>query len=137
MIMPSYRGLPRHREPFLRKDFWVTRYKDPAATRSFPEDDVRCLENIEVYVAAAGKTEEAKNLNCRQPYINNESIQNTETTVWLMSTLLHTFRDEDGTFATPSRTFWGTASTMWTGFDMKPHNLFENAPLYPPLPPAR
>ena len=36
MIMPSYRGLPRHREPFLRKDFWVTRYKDPAATRSFP-----------------------------------------------------------------------------------------------------
>ena len=74
---------------------------------------------------AAGKAEEAKNLNCRQPYINNKSIQNTETTVWLMSTLLHTFRDEDGTFATPSRTFWGTASTMWTGFDMKPHNLFE------------
>ena len=137
MIMPSYRGLPRHREPFLRKDFWVTRYKDPAATRTFPEDDVRCLENIEVYVALAGKASISKDLPCREPYINNESIQNTETTVWLMSTLLHTFRDEDGTFATPSRTFWGTASTMWTGFDMKPHNLFEGAPLYPPVPPAR
>jgi hypothetical protein len=134
MLMPSYRGLPRHREPFLRKDFWVTRYKDPAVTRTFPEDDVRCLENIEVYVKLAGKADFAKNLPCREPYINNESIQNTETTVWLMSTLLHTFRDEDGTFATPSRTFWGTASTMWTGFDMKPHNLFEGAPLYPPVP---
>ena len=137
MIMPSYRGLPRHREPFLRKDFWVTRYKDPAVTRSFPEDDVRCLENIEVYVNLANKDDLAKGLSCREPYINNESTRNTENTVWMMSTLLHTFRDEDGTFATPSRTFWGTASTMWTGFDMKPHNLFEGAPLYPPLPPAR
>ena len=69
-------------------------------------------------------------LSCREPYINNESIQNTENTVWLVSTLLHTFRDEDGTFATPSRTFWGTASTMWTGFDMKPHNLFDGAPFF-------
>jgi hypothetical protein len=136
MIMPSYRGLPRHREPFLRKDFWVTRYKDPATTRTFPEDDVRCLENIEVYVALAGKASISKDLPCREPYINNESIQNTETTVWLMSTLLHTFRDEDGAF-TPARTFWGTASTMWTGFDMKPHNLFDSAPLYPPVPGAR
>lgn len=134
MLMPSYRGLPRHREPFLRKDFWVTRYKDPAVTRSFPEDDVRCLENIDVYLKLANKVDFARNLPCREPYINNESIQNTETTVWLMSTLLHTFRDEDGTFATPSRTFWGTASTMWTGFDMKPHNLFESAPLYPSVP---
>jgi hypothetical protein len=136
MIMPSYRGLPRHREPFLRKDYWVTRYKDPAATRTFPEDDVRCLENIEVYLALAGKASISKDLPCREPYINNESVQNTETTVWLMSTLLHTFRDEDGAF-TPSRTFWGTASTMWTGFDMKPHNLFDSAPLYPPVPGAR
>jgi hypothetical protein len=136
MIMPSYRGLPRHREPFLRKDFWVTRYKDPAVTRTFPEDDVRCLENIEVYVNLANNKDDlSKGLSCRQPYINNESIRNTENTVWLMSTLYHTFRDEDGTF-TPSRTFWGTASTMWTGFDMKPHNLFEGSPLYP-LPPTR
>jgi Cu2+-containing amine oxidase len=136
MIMPSYRGLPRHREPFLRKDYWVTRYKDPSVTKSFPEDDVRCLENIDAYATLVGKNEMAKDFACREPYINNESIQNTETTVWLMSTLLHTFRDEDGTF-TPARTFWGTASTMWTGFDMKPHNLFEGAPLYDPVPPAR
>jgi hypothetical protein len=137
MLMPFYRGLPRHREPFLRKDFWVTRYKDPAATRSFPEDDVRCLENIEAYVQLANtKSKIAQGFACREPYINNESIQNTESTVWLMSTLLHTFRDEDGTF-TPARTFWGTASTMWTGFDMKPHNLFDSSPLYPAVPPPR
>ncbi len=95
MIMPLYRGLPRHLEPFLRKDFWVTRYKDPAVTRSFPEDESG-LENIEVYVNLANKDDIAKGLSCREPYINNELTRNTENTVWMMSTLLHTFRDEDG-----------------------------------------
>jgi hypothetical protein len=32
-------------------------------------------------------------------------------------------------------TWHGSALAMWTGFDMKPHNLFDRTPFYPPPPP--
>ena len=54
MIMPLYRGVPRHKEPFLRKDIWVTQFKDPGVNNNFAEDDVRCLEAVETFAAGQG-----------------------------------------------------------------------------------
>jgi hypothetical protein len=130
MIMPLYRGLARHREPFLRRDAWVTRFKDPGATNSFAEDDVRCLEGVETFGA-----DEKSPIRCRESFVNGEAIDNTRSVIWLVTSTLHTFRDEDGQVfrqGSAPPTFWGTAVAMWNGFDLKPHNLFDATPFLPP-----
>ncbi|MFN2397748.1 MAG: hypothetical protein ABR543_03735 [Gemmatimonadaceae bacterium] len=43
--------------------------------------------------------------------------------------ILHLPRDEDGTLV--SGVFNGTAQVMWTGWMLKPHNLFDKVPLFP------
>ncbi len=133
MIMPLYRGVPRHKEPFLRKDIWVTQFKDPGVNNNFAEDDVRCLEAVETF----GPDKESP-IMCRQSFVNGEPIDNTRNVIWLVTSTLHTFRDEDGLIVRRGNvnTFWGTAVAMWNGFDMKPHNLFNSTPFLP-MPPSR
>lgn len=62
-------------------------------------------------------------------FANNESIQNTDVVVWHVTPVLHIPRDEDG--QDENGTWRGVALAMWTGFDMKPHNLFDTTPFYP------
>jgi primary-amine oxidase len=100
MIMPSYRGIARHQETWMRKDIWVTRYK-PAETT---------FENIETYA-------------------NGEAINNADIVVWIVTPVLHIPRDEDGRKV--NGVWEGIALAMWTGFDMKPHNIFDTTPFYP------
>jgi hypothetical protein len=54
--------------------------------------------------------------------------------IWLVSSSLHIARDEDGMIyrrqGQPA-TFIGAAVTMWSGFDMKPHNIMDNTPFFP------
>jgi Cu2+-containing amine oxidase len=101
MVMPFYRGTPRHKEAWMRNDFWVTRYK--------PE------ETMFQYI---------------RNYANNEPIVNSDVVLWINSGTLHIPRSEDGQVrqVPGARVFIGAATTMWSGFDMKPYNLMEDTP---------
>jgi primary-amine oxidase len=66
-IKPLVRGVARHMEPWMRNDFWVTRYK--ATELQF--------KNIITYS-------------------NNEPTDNTDIVVWVNAPILHIPRDEDG-----------------------------------------
>ncbi|MGH6770728.1 MAG: hypothetical protein ACRECO_17100, partial [Xanthobacteraceae bacterium] len=102
MIMPFFRGTARHQESWMRKDIWVTRYK--------PQ---------EIYFPSIER------------YANGEPINNSDVVVWINSSALHIARSEDGRVRrTPSgqTVFIGAAVTMWSGFDMKPNNLFDDTP---------
>jgi Cu2+-containing amine oxidase len=106
MIMPFYRGTARHMESWMRKDIWVTRYKPQEIGYQFIER-----------------------------YANNEPIANSDVVIWLTSSILHTFRDEDGRVIRDQQgraRFLGAAVVMWGGFDMKPHNIFDATPFLPP-----
>lgn len=62
-------------------------------------------------------------------YVSNESVSNTDIVVWYKGAVHHLVRDEDGQFV--SGFFKGEAHLMWTGWLLKPHNLFDSTPLYP------
>ena len=58
-----------------------------------------------------------------------ESTVNTDIVVWYMGSIHHLPRDEDGEVVNG---FWqGEAHVMWTGFMLKPNNLFDRTPFYP------
>jgi len=100
-LMPWRYGTPRHVENFTKNDFWVTKYK---ASEIFAKD-------LPSFVA------------------DNQQVTNTDVVVWYMGSLHHLTRDEDGEFVLGG---WkGEAHVMWTGFILKPHNLFDRTPLFP------
>jgi len=104
MIMPMYRGTARHMESWMRKDIWVTRYKPQEIGFQFIER-----------------------------YANNEPIANEDVVIWLVTSSLHIARDEDGMIIRrqgQNPIFRGAAVTMWSGFDMKPHNVMDNTPFF-------
>ena len=97
---PLYRGLVRHAENFMRNDFWVTLNK--AEEQYFP------------YLP--------------DHYANDEDVRNADIVVWHVTSLLHVPRTEDGV---DSGGNWkGVALAMWTGFDMRPRDLFDGTPFY-------
>jgi primary-amine oxidase len=101
-LMPLRTGTPRHQENFTKSDFWVTRYKP---TEMF-------VPSLPTYISPA------------------ESVSNNDVVVWYYSAAHHTPRDEDGRYV--GNVFQPTvAQVMWTGFMLKPHDLFDKTPLYP------
>lgn len=57
-----------------------------------------------------------------------ESIDNTDVVVWYISPAHHMPRSEDGRF----RPNWsGVALVMWSGFDLRPRDLFDQTPFFP------
>lgn len=56
-----------------------------------------------------------------------QSINDRDVVVWYASPGLHMPRTEDGIPPAPT----GSALLMWSGFDLKPRNLFNGTPLYP------
>lgn len=107
MLMPSRTGTARHfgagppNEAWTRNDFWVTRY-DPSEMRP---------SGLPGYVASP------------------QSVSNTDIVLWYWGSAHHMFRDEDGRVQDGS--FEGTAQAMFTGFILKPHNLFDDPPFFP------
>jgi Cu2+-containing amine oxidase len=91
----------RNQEPWTR-DFWVTRY-DPSQMRP---------QNLPGYI------------NPPQPAMGQDIV------VWYWGPLHHSYREEDGVVS-GGGTFTGVAQTMWTGFMLKPHNLFDGVPFFP------
>jgi primary-amine oxidase len=100
-LMPLRWGTARHAEGFTKYDFWVTKYNP-----------------MEIFAA-------------RLPsYISPpESVANTDIVVWYTGSMHHLVRDEDGVIVSG---FWeGEAHVMSTEFILKPHNLFDETPLFP------
>jgi primary-amine oxidase len=104
--MPLRWGSARHEEPFTKKDLWVTRY-DPS----------------QIYGAGLPS------------YVSPpQPVANADVVVWYTGSIHHLVRDEDGGIV--QGTWQGEAHAMWTGFMLKPHNLFDKTPLCgPPCPP--
>jgi hypothetical protein len=118
-LMPLRYGSPRHHEEFTKHDLWVT--------RSHPE---RALEFVFANLPNLIKDEEV--------------IEETDVVLWTNSAVHHEPRHEDGK-PNSSRRLWpgddaweGSALLMWSGFDLRPRNLFDRTPFYPysPAPPA-
>jgi Copper amine oxidase, enzyme domain len=119
-LMPLRYGTPRHNEEFTKHDLWVT--------RSHPE---RPMEFIFANLPNIIKDEEV--------------VEETDVVLWTNSAVHHEPRHEDGKPNSGSRLWpgddaWeGSALVMWSGFDLRPRNLFDRTPFYPysPAPPAR
>jgi Cu2+-containing amine oxidase len=58
-----------------------------------------------------------------------QPVSNTDVVVWYYGGAHHLVRDEDGKIV--NGVWQGEAHIMWTGFMLKPHNLFDKTPLYP------
>jgi hypothetical protein len=94
-------GLSRHDEIFTKKDFWVTHYNWSEMAAA----------NLPSYVNPP------------------EPVTNTDIVLWYKGSVHHHPRDEDGGYVNGS--WHGVALIMWTGFMLKPHNLFDRTPFYP------
>lgn len=99
-LIPIRSGSARHKEDWTQQDFWVT-YYDGSQMRP---------ENLTSYISPA------------------QSVSPGDIVVWYWGSLHHLIRDEDGSVVNG---WWdGVAQVMWTGFMLKPHNLFDKPPLY-------
>ena len=101
-LMPLRWGRPRHQEAFARNDFWVTLYKGSELW----------AKDVTTYIA------------------NSENVANADVVVWYMGAVHHLPRAEDG--ESVNGLFRGAAPLMWTGWLLKPHNLFDRTPLFEP-----
>ncbi len=116
-LMPLRQGSARHQEDFTHHDLWVS--------RSHPDRPTEMLfANLPKIVA------------------DSESVEQTDVVLWYTSSSHHEPRDEDGK-PNATRRLWfyddgweGSALVMWSGFDLKPRNLFDRTPFYPYTPPA-
>jgi hypothetical protein len=115
-LMPLRHGTPRHNEAFTRHDLWVS--------KSHPEKPMEFLfANLPNIVK------------------NEEVIEETDIVLWCNSAAHHEPRNEDGLPNSRTRIWafddaWeGSALVMWSGFDLRPRNLFDRTPFYP-YPPA-
>jgi Cu2+-containing amine oxidase len=107
-LMPVRPGTARHwnaNEGFTQNDFWVTPYR----------------WNEQYY------------LQLPKFVSQKRRIEDTNVVLWYMSPAYHLPRDEDGVFINPAgrAQVRGVAMTTWSGFDMRPRNLFDKTPLYP------
>lgn len=114
-LMPWRYGSPRHNEEFTHNDLWVS--------RSHPD---RPMEFIFANLPNIVKDEEV--------------VEQTDIVLWCNSAVHHEPRNEDGRPGSAPR-FWpgddaweGSAIVMWSGFDLKPRNLFDRTPFYPYTP---
>ncbi len=99
-LMPLRWGTPRHQEGFSKSDFWVTLYKGSELW----------AKDVTTYIS------------------NGENVANADVVVWYMGAVHHLPRAEDG--ESVNGTFRGSAHLMWTGWLLKPHNLFDRTPLF-------
>lgn len=94
-------GVAQHQEPFTKNDFWVTLY-NPAEMSA---------KDLVSYITPP------------QP------VSNADIVLWYRGSVHHHPRDEDGEIVNGA--WHGVALTMWTGWMLKPHDLFDRTPFYP------
>ena len=105
-LMPTRLGSVRHFPPgfdWVNKDFWVTRSEPSHTTYS----------EVAAYAA------------------QQRPADRQRVTVWHSSASLHNVRGED--FGPDGRSnYTGIALTAWSGFTLRPRNLFDSTPLFRP-----
>ena len=94
-------GLAQHQEPFTKNDFWVTRYNPMEMSAS----------NLVSYISPP------------------QAVANSDIVLWYRGSVHHHPRDEDGEMVKGA--WHGVALIMWTGWMLKPHDLFDRTPFYP------
>ena len=106
-LMPMRPGTARHAENYAQHDFWVTKYPPPNVTETN-------YTSLPSYITPA------------------DSIADTDVVVWVMSSNHHSPRDEDHEFDSLGAVVseGGIAQAMWSGFDLHPRNLMNDAPLH-------
>jgi Cu2+-containing amine oxidase len=91
---------------FINHDFWVTR----------TESNVTSYVDVPQYSSQ------------RRPLAGHP------TTIWLCTPAIHFPRGEDFGAENGQNNYTGVAVTVWTGFYLKPRDLFDSTPLYQPRP---
>ena len=70
----------------------------------------------------------------RLPQSTPRSVVDRDVVLWYMSSALHVPRGEDGHLTAEGQVMkgmTGVALTSWSGFDLRPRNLFTTTPIYP------
>jgi hypothetical protein len=104
-------GSEKATEEFTLHDFWVTR------------EDSRQDYFTELPKYFTKLKEDGK-----QP----GKVANTNLVLWYTSSILHDPRSEDGLSDKHNAEPTGPALVAWSGFELRPRNLFRSTPLYPP-----
>jgi Cu2+-containing amine oxidase len=72
-------------------------------------------------------------------YCNNEDIVDTDIVLWYGTGMFHEPRSEDGIMENGA--WFGTTLVSWSGFTLRPNNVFDRTPLFPnpkePVQPKR
>jgi Cu2+-containing amine oxidase len=110
-LMPIKTGVARHAEDFMLCDFWVTRYH--LEERFYPK--------LPDYIKTP------------------EKINDTDVVIWCSTSMHHLPRSEDGRLIpgkpgpTGTKDAWdgGVALLMWSGFDLRPRDVFDTTPFHP------
>jgi Copper amine oxidase, enzyme domain len=72
-------------------------------------------------------------------YCNDEDIVDTDICLWYGTSMFHEPRSEDGIMEKEG--FFGATIVSWSGFTLRPNNIFDHTPLFPnpkpPPPPAK
>ncbi|MFT3882078.1 MAG: hypothetical protein QM703_20800 [Gemmatales bacterium] len=89
---------------FVNQDFWVTR----------SESGFTDFINVPKYAK------------------DKRPLRGQATTIWLSAPALHAARTEDFGTENGANPYNGVAITTWTGFTIKPRDLFDGTPLYSP-----
>ncbi|HMF17336.1 MAG TPA: hypothetical protein VKE98_09030 [Gemmataceae bacterium] len=113
MRMGNARHFNGKNEECTQHDFWVTK----------ANPDEIYYTRLPTYVGLA----DAK--GNKLAVSEAESIMNTDVVVWHSTPGHHEPRSEDGEMK--GNTLVGVTPIMWSGFDLKPRNIFDRSPLYP------
>jgi hypothetical protein len=116
-LMPMRTGTARHDESFTKHDFWVTQQNSA---------ELDFVHGIGVGAPYTTPTPSPLPQSPPQP----QSITNTNVAIWYISSNHHMPRDEDQEFDAQGNWKSGIAQVMWSGFDLHPRNLMDDAPLY-------
>jgi hypothetical protein len=107
-LVPMQSGLLRTIRPYTQKDVWAALLTDPSGST----DRLRYID-VPSYVELA------------------RPLAGQATALWVTAALNHIPRTEDFG-AVDYNPADGVALTMWTGFDLMPHNFMDGTPLYQP-----
>jgi primary-amine oxidase len=112
-LMPMRTGTARHNELFTKHDFWVTHQNGNELTYEWGFGPG--LPYMPYF---------------SPPPLQPESITNTNVVIWCISSNHHSPRDEDQEVDAQGNWKSGIAQVMWSGFDLQPRNLMDDAPLF-------
>jgi hypothetical protein len=107
-MLPVSPGSLRTYRPYTQNDVWIARLTGPNGST----DRLKYID-VPTYVALA------------------RPLDGQPLAIWATAAVHHVPRTEDfGPIGYDSSQ--GLALTMWTGFDLMPHNLWDKTPLYSP-----